>query len=311
MALRHLTEKVQQHRDPKYRILDQLGLVVIRVTNLCADVKSKSIRDPAEIIRTAMSIDAELISLMISAPPPWRYKTIKVPVVDGRPIISAVWGDSYHVYQSLAATNTWNNYRSARIVIQELILDTLKDLDGSVQNGFGCPQADLLENQCRQTMTQMGQDICASVPFSLGWELEQVTEFDAHGLEVTGVTSPPLMSRTASTEACMTPENEASRTPSTTPGSTRSASMQSLLACRPASFDITGAGGLSLMWPLLVAANSGVASDDLRGWIIGCLEKIGHGMGINQPLSMARLLKDRMRSRAWLTPGYGTPSPGV
>jgi hypothetical protein len=61
------------------------------------------------------------------------------------------------------------------------------------------------------------------------------------------------------------------------------------------------------MWPLLIAANSGLASNDLRQWITVCLEKIGYSMGINQALAMAQLLRKGMRTRAWLTPDLISP----
>jgi hypothetical protein len=73
------------------------------------------------------------------------------------------------------------------------------------------------------------------------------------------------------------------------------------------SFEVTGAGGLTLMGPLLIAANSGLASDELRRWITVCLEKIGYSMGINRTLAMAQLLRKGMRTRAWLTPEFGSP----
>ncbi|KAL2811474.1 hypothetical protein BJX63DRAFT_444063 [Aspergillus granulosus] len=67
---------------------------------------------------------------------------------------------------------------------------------------------------------------------------------------------------------------------------------------------VSSASRMALVWPLLIATNSGFASRELRMWIIAVLEKVGYTMGLNQALAMARLLHEGMKSRAWLEPGY-------
>ena len=238
-------------------MLDQLSLAVFRLADFCADVKAGHFPKPFDIIRAALSIDAELVSLLITVPPAWNYSIAKVPAAP-RSVAPTphVWSDTYHVYDSITASCMWNNYRCARILVQELILDTLST---SSEGEVTFPQQHALEAQCRQTALHMVEDICASVPFSLGSELEMDGASDA--------------AHAATSPAC-------------------------------AGFMISGSGGLTLMWPLLVAANSGVASEDMRVWIAGCLDKVGHSMGINQALATSRLLQGRMKSRVWLSPEY-------
>ncbi|KAB5582951.1 hypothetical protein GE09DRAFT_1077063 [Coniochaeta sp. 2T2.1] len=68
------------------------------------------------------------------------------------------------------------------------------------------------------------------------------------------------------------------------------------------SANTTGTGrAITLMWPLLIAANSGFATVEQRAWITNCLDKIGHGMGIGQAKAMAQLLRDGRKTTAWLT----------
>lgn len=262
-----MTEDIKLDRNPNDQIIDQLSAVVARLTDFCADMKNRHIVDPTEIIRTALKIDAELVSLMISVSPLWRYTTVRVPILDGKPITQAFWGKSYHVYHSISASSLWNNYRSARIIIQELIVDTIQELETSANDNIGSPQGSSLATQARQTALQLMDDICASVPYNLGMEAE-----DSGHLEVSA------------------------------PGSSivRELNMRNTLS----TFQISGAGGLTTMWPLLVAANSGFACSDLRKWITNCLDKIGHSMGINQALAMSKLIQNGVESRAFLSPHY-------
>jgi hypothetical protein len=233
--------------------------MVIKLANFCANVKEGRFEKPIEIIRTALSIDAAFVSLLIIAPSAWSYTIAKVPTAHSATLACHIWGPTYHIYKSIAASSMWNNYRCARILIQELILDTLDDISASTERNIAFPQRHALELQCRQTALQLVEDICASVPFSLGSEME---------MEMAS-------NKSAGSAAANNPAS--------------------------AGVAISGSGGLTLMWPLLVAANSGVAPKDLRDWIAGSLNKIGYSMGINQALAMSKLLQDQMKTRAWLS----------
>ncbi|TGJ81415.1 hypothetical protein E0Z10_g7358 [Xylaria hypoxylon] len=273
--LTQLTEEVKQYRDPNDVILDHLGNTVIRLTNFCADVKNKRIAKPSEIIRTALSIDADLVSLLISVPPSWSYATVQIPMLDGKPITNAVWGSHYHVYGSIEAATMWNNYRSARIVVQELIYDTLRDLEGSRLHSTSYPQQHSLAEQCRQTILQLAEDICASVPFHFGLGTDENDMFqdslsnplrESNGSTTVATQSPsPSMPSNAS-DAALSPDGEAR--PISMLSSSELKSKPHLLSHIPGFFEVAGTAGLNLMWPLLVAGNSGVASEGLRDWII-------------------------------------------
>ena len=53
-------------------------------------------------------------------------------------------------------------------------------------------------------------------------------------------------------------------------------------------------GGFLLLWPLYLAAEAAQELPDVRAWIIGRLEYIGHSLGINQGVWMASILKDKL-----------------
>ncbi|KAJ2971557.1 hypothetical protein NQ176_g7630 [Zarea fungicola] len=242
--LARLTDHAAACRSPDDAVLSHLASVVMELADLCAELKTNREYHHKDVICDAMRLDSGLFLAVLDAPKRWHYRTLKVPVEDGKPIIKGIWGEEYHEYNSLGAAKMWNNYRSARIVIMELIIDIVKERDllADAQYAF-------LANQCRQTLKQLVEDICASVPFYFGWCLSADEKANGGGRWMEG----------------------------------------------------TGNNGLALMWPILVAGNSGIASEEQQEWIAVCLDKIGHSMGINQAFSMARLLRERKRSRSWLT----------
>lgn len=262
------------------------------------------------------------MATFINVPFPWNYKSIEVPMIDGESIMPMVWGSSYHVYQSIAASSMWNNYRSSRILIHELIIETVTGLDSSTTDQASYLQRQHLSNQSRQIARQLVEDICASAPFHLGAGSE---DKDDIAVSYSESTSPlnfsdwshiPEASSVASKH--WSPSREQPSGWNSSPGGNSSfskisnhSSLNSSEAGSTDLFRISGAGGLTLVWPLLIAANSGLASPELRNWITGCFDKIGHSMGINQALAMGKLLRNSRDSRAWLTPELGSPTVSV
>lgn len=272
----------------------------------------------SETIRAALTIDAELLALFIHVPEPWSYKIVKVPTVNREPITRLIWGEDYHVYRSITASAMWNNYRSARIILHELIIETLSSLDSMNTDETSRQQRQSSIDRSRQIVIQLMNDICASVPFHLGAETEEIGDISTP--------VPDTMSlfdiSTWSPNFGLTPPATTSGTfegPSPSKGSTGSPQATNLGDQNSGSwgptsttpFQITGAGGFTIMWPLLIAANCGLASDELRQWITNCLDKIGHSMGINQALAMADLVRRGMDTRAWLSPGGGSSDLNV
>lgn len=317
-----LTEEAKQYRDPDDRMTDDVSRVVLQLTNFCAALKDGSITQPSEIIRRTLNLDADLMSILLTVPPSWGYKTVKVPLVDGEPITRTVWGDSYHVYRDLSVSGIWNNARAARLIMHEMLLEAVEALENSSPGSSGLHQQQIITTQSRQIADQLVGDICASVPFHLGMGMEDTYEWESssqnasyESYPVTGnpegsfPTTPfPWMSMPAfpSAEGSSSLETDAAHLGAFLPRTNMTNSENHYAAPLPPSFEVSGAGGVTLVWPLLIAANSGFASPELRKWIIGCLEKIGHSMGINQALAMAQLLRDGMDSRAWISPG-GSP----
>ncbi|PWY69703.1 hypothetical protein BO70DRAFT_432353 [Aspergillus heteromorphus CBS 117.55] len=242
--LAQLTEEAPKYRDPNYRTIDRLGILVIKLSTLCAAVKDGTIQQPTDIIRRSLSLDADFMSTLLAIPPTWAYSTVEVPHSEGGSRMHSVWGTRFHIYRNLTISSAWNNYRSARLVIHELIITAAKSLQHSSNMNTRNEQESLIL-QSERTCHQIVEDICASVPFHLG---ATAGDADACG----GIAASP-----------------------------------------------TGAGGITVVWPLLIAANSGFASPTLRNWVTDCLDKIGHSLGINQALAVAQLLRNGMRTRSF------------
>ncbi|KAJ5382126.1 hypothetical protein N7517_000037 [Penicillium concentricum] len=323
-TMTQLTQDAKQYRDPDDRMVDEVSRVVIQLTNFCAALKDGSITQPSEIIRRTLNLDADLMSILLTAPPSWGYKTVKVPLVDGEPVIRTVWGDSYHVYRNLSVSSVWNNARAARLLMHEMLLDAVKLLENS-PGSSSLHQQQIIASQSRQIAHQLVDDICASVPFHLGMGMEDTYDWPSSNQSAAGESYPvaseqgnshgsfsttplpwPSMPAFTSAERSSSLETDAAYLGAFLPNTNTMNSETHYPSPLSPSFEVSGAGGVTLVWPLLIAANSGFASPQLRKWIIGCLEKIGHSMGINQALATAQLLRDGMDSRAWMSPD-GTP----
>lgn len=248
--LGRLTEKAKQFKSSQNGVVDDLAAAILRVNGFCADLKDGKSTTPGNTARTALRLDADIVASLLDAPSTSSYSVVKVNDVTGEQAMRQMtWGDAYHVYGSIAGSSMWNNYRTARIFLREIIIDALKAAENASDEQY---QSFVMES--RQVGRQLVDDICASVPFHLCSLIHHHTE------------------------ASFGTENHS-----------------------PLSTGPAGTGGvIPLLWPLLIAANSGFASTEQRSWIISCLDKIGRSTGIGQARAMAQLLRDGKETRAWL-----------
>lgn len=255
-VLSHLTEKAKRYASPQDAQADDLTSVVLRLNDFYAGLASKQSTGPSGIVREALKLDADLVASVVDGAYSLSYTVVSIAHLSGEgPVERTVWDGSYHVYKSIAATSTWNNYRIARILLREIIIDTLH----AETNGAGSEQDHALVRECHQLGRKLVDDVCASVPMHL--------EPSLHYTEQPG------------TSAAAYPAYGRHRTHESR------------------GFASTGAC-MTLLWPLLIAANSGFAPNEQRQWIIGCLDKIARTTGIGQASDMAQLLRDGRRTRA-------------
>ncbi|QRD86814.1 hypothetical protein F9C07_2202260 [Aspergillus flavus] len=119
----------------------------------------------SDTVSSAATIDRYLLRWKHSLPPRWIYQTIRGPVSNRSPShLKFYYTQVYHVYPDLWACNIWNFYRSARILLNQLILNTAEI----------SYQAEHV--QIRETVAQLATEIAESVPFALRLVDNRATE---------------------------------------------------------------------------------------------------------------------------------------
>jgi hypothetical protein len=88
-----------------------------------------------------------------------------------------IFTDHYHLYHSLWIAMIWNNYRSIRVLVNELLLVHLLHLSQK-QTSFPNQQEffssyDSEVTRVKSLMMTLTHEICASVPFYLGYHESQ------------------------------------------------------------------------------------------------------------------------------------------
>lgn len=129
------------------------------------------------IIVEALAIESKLLEWSVSYPSDCMfYKTVTL-----KRRSDDVFSDHYHVYDSVWAASIWNHYRCVRILLNEIIYVQLAHLKNTQ------PELFLLEprnhtfsdSQIEASITtviKLSHEICASVPFMLGYkEGQEVT----------------------------------------------------------------------------------------------------------------------------------------
>ena len=144
-----------------------------KLCDLRADMSSGIIKDNAQILSIALTIDSELAEFASNAPPSVFSYTIGNKT-DGTPFHVtedydlSPYNGCFHIYQSFWACNFWNNYRYARIIVNDLILTELRSLAAQSEAVWNSSH---FRDQChsiRDLMRQCAADICATVPYKLG-----------------------------------------------------------------------------------------------------------------------------------------------
>ncbi|KAE8140103.1 hypothetical protein BDV38DRAFT_36597 [Aspergillus pseudotamarii] len=143
---------------------DELVDLVAGVARLLSQARMNLAFD---IVPSAATIDRCLRRWRHSLPPRWTYQTVREPPERDRSSshMKFYYTQVYHLYPDLWACNIWNFYRSARILLNQLILNTA-EISGQAEHV-----------QIRQTVVQLATEIAESVPFALRLVDNGATEF--------------------------------------------------------------------------------------------------------------------------------------
>ena len=151
----------------------RLTSATINIADLRASAKSalllpkntESEQEVNDLLEYAISVDLLVAAWPESLPEDWKAK-----IADGFdypfgdvPKLAFVYDDKMDVYLDLWVQSIWNQYRSARIKIQAIILDCISWLDTPYEHQYYWRAI-----YAKMITQEMADDICGSIPFALG-----------------------------------------------------------------------------------------------------------------------------------------------
>lgn len=102
----------------------EIGGILARFVKLAMTARRRQYRDGeaavVQLLEKLMKLELELESWVDSLDGIWRYRMQQAPDLPS----SAVFGGEYHVYHDLWVARVWNHYRWARILVNQMILET-------------------------------------------------------------------------------------------------------------------------------------------------------------------------------------------
>lgn len=164
---------------------NRLVMIIGKLSNLRADICANMYSDDREIVSAASAIEADLIAWLAALPPEFSYTTHITTPFDSafqkrfRGI--SPYDNQYHVYPSTWACSSWNHYRSARIIVSEIILTRIRKISDSSSMASLSEEFRLQCRPLRSTIRRLAVEICRSVPF----------HFNAHHVERESNLPPP------------------------------------------------------------------------------------------------------------------------
>ena len=124
----------------------------------------ESEREVNDLLEYAISVDLLVAAWPESLPEDWKQTpadSFEYPF--DVPKSTFVYNERNEIYLDLWVQSIWNQYRSARIKIQTLVLDCIAWLDMPYEHQWYWRAV-----YARMITQEMTDDICASVPFALG-----------------------------------------------------------------------------------------------------------------------------------------------
>lgn len=184
-----LSEKAYNLEGSTSQYADELATLTIQLSSLCANIKKSMISDAAARIGFALALDVEMEAWASRVPPDCRYETFILPVESHNRMgsIFGIYGGKYHRYKNLFSCAVWNNWRTARMIIHEIILANCElhiDADHNIRSSsqpFGYSN---LATRTRGLLTSMIEDLCASVPYHFGIS---ETLLPTHSVNINGI----------------------------------------------------------------------------------------------------------------------------
>ena len=211
-------------------------------------------REIVTLMEDAQRVDRDLAAWSLEVPDSWKYKTLGLCKQTDEPNTAELHPGPIHGYNDIWTARHWNVYRSYRILCQAIILNCLERL---------IPTSEIASSDVYRrtaaTLQKMVDDICASVPYHLGFPAP------IYDLEIN---TSPYNFQDWSKDDYDPPTDNFFRT--------------ARYRHAPAT------GGYFLIWELFVAADVIVIPKTQRDWVVNRLRHIGAKYGLSQATVLAR-----------------------
>ena len=124
----------------------------------------ESEREINDLLEYAISVDLLVAAWAHTLPEEWKPTPADgFDYPSGTSKAAFIYNDRKDIYVDLWVKSIWNQYRSARVKIQTIILDCIAWLDKPYENQWYWRAV-----YAKMITQEMVDDICASVPFALG-----------------------------------------------------------------------------------------------------------------------------------------------
>ncbi|KAF6221981.1 hypothetical protein HO133_001949 [Letharia lupina] len=254
-----LNAQITRHADlsdPAWRYYETMMML----TNFRGHVRCGLISNPQEILARALEIDKAALAICANASCVYEYETVYTNADPG-----VIFAGYYHMYHDYMSASVWNGMRAIRLMLQEIIRDTLLKLHSSRPPFSTNEQYRAQYQASTNTLYQVQSNIIASVPQHLGYS---PTKSTSGGVSGHSFPWSPFNSRVA------TPLH----------------SLKSNSADPPM---IRSLGGYGLPWAIYLAGSVDIATEPVQKWAIGTLQRIGRSMGIQQAIVLADKLNKK------------------
>ncbi|KAJ5288628.1 hypothetical protein N7478_001658 [Penicillium angulare] len=117
------------------------------------------------VLNKATQIDTSLVSWKYWVPSNWN--PVAASIIPQSVRDAGLYNNLCDCYADMWIASTWNTYRDCRILVQSIMLKCLRLLPPEAQNGNRVAAV-------QSTIQKLADEICASVPFFLGSQMESV-----------------------------------------------------------------------------------------------------------------------------------------
>lgn len=176
-AIGEWSRAVLEHETDAETLSTRLTEIATKYCNLRASMSSfRDYSNSEYLVASLCAIDLEYTELLSACPIPFIYSTITMNEESDE-----VFSDHYHAYSSIWTATIWNSYRCVRILVNELILNQISHIlqhpeeFPSTWDGSSFYESQILVSN--SILQQLAHDICASVPFYLGYSANSKDRF--------------------------------------------------------------------------------------------------------------------------------------